>query len=312
LGVLYVVSAEEAAGKTAICAGLGSLLQSSGKKVGYLKPLAGEKGGADGDIAFMRQVLGLSGDADKGEASQDKDVVLVEGMVGPSADDAVSQTIYGAAREMSARVIAVAVYSGQPSKYIESYQGFGESLLGVVLNKVPQSQLKRVQGEASKQFGAAGIKVLGVIPEDRVLLALTVGELADAIQGKIRNSAEKSAELVENFMLGAMVVDSGLDYFGRKSQKAAIVRQNRPDMQLAALETSTRCLVLSAGSEPPIYSVLEKAENRGIPIVSTETATGDIVTGIEEALRKSRFHQEKKLSKLTEIMRQNLDLKAIA
>ena len=78
-------------------------------------------------------------------------------------------------------------------------------------------------------------------------ITITVGELAEVIGGKIINHQEKSGEPVENYMLGAMVVDSGLDYFNRKKNKAAIIRQERLDMQLAALETSTICLVLSGG-----------------------------------------------------------------
>ncbi len=324
---LYVVSAEEAAGKTAVCAGLGKYLQGDGKKVGFLKPLIAEKSSADGDVTFMKQVLDLSeaveslsppvGDIKRikeayDKVSQGKDVIIVEGRLGKSADDALSQTSYEIAKALNARVIIVEAYSEPASRFMDSYKGFGEILLGVVLNKVPQSQLKRVLDEASKQFGAVGINVLGVLPEDRVLFAITVGELADNIQGKILNNAEKSEELVENFMLGAMVVDSGLDYFGRKNNKAAIVRGDRPDMQLAALETSTRCLVLSGSNQPPIYSVLEKAENRGIPIILTETATSDIIASIEDALSRTRFNQEKKLTKLTEFMKQNLNLKAIA
>ena len=315
---LYVVSAEEAAGKTAICAGLGKFLQGNGKRAGFLKLLVDEKTSTDGDAAFMKQVLDLPeaveslcppiGDTKKikeaiDKVSSGKDVVIVEGRLGQSADEI--------AKALDARVIIVEAYSGPAPRFIDSYKGFGESLLGIVLNKVPQSQLKRVQDEASKQFDAAGINVLGVLPEDRVLFAITVGELADNIQGKILNNAEKSVELVENFMLGAMVVDSGLDYFGRKNNKAAIVRGDRPDMQLAALETSTRCLVLSGSNQPPIYSVLEKAENRGIPIISTETATSDIVASIEDTLSKARFNQEKKLPKLAEIMKQHLDLQAV-
>lgn len=325
--VLYVVSAEEVAGKTAVCAGLGKYLQGDGKKVGFLKPLIAEKSGADGDVTFMKQVLDLSeaveslsppvGDIKRikeayDKVSQGKDVIIAEGRLGKSADDALSRTSYEIAKALNARVIIVEAYSESASRFMDSYKGFGEILLGVVLNKVPQSQLKRVLDEASKQFGAVGINVLGVLPEDRVLFAITVGELADNIQGKILNNAEKSEELVENFMLGAMVVDSGLDYFGRKNNKAAIVRGDRPDMQLAALETSTRCLVLSGSNQPPIYSVLEKAENRGIPIILTETATSDIIASIEDALSRTRFNQEKKLTKLTEFMKQNLNLKAIA
>lgn len=309
--VLYVVSAEEAAGKTAICAGLGKFLQDNGKKVGYLKPLAVEKSDADGDIAFMKQVLVSSDVINAPDLLQGRDVVLVEIRLGASAADAVSQATYGAAREMSAKAIVVEAYSGQASRFIDSYKGFGESLLGIVLNKVPVSQLKRVRDESSAQFGAAGINVLGVLPEDRVLFAVTVGELADNIQGKILNNAEKAADLVENFMLGAMVVDSGLDYFGRKNNKAAVVRQDRPDMQLAALETSTRCLILSDSKEEPIYSVLQKAESRGIPIIATENTTSDIVTSIEDALSRARLNQEKKLPKLAEIIKQHLDLQAV-
>jgi BioD-like phosphotransacetylase family protein len=320
LVALYVVSSGKAAGKTAICAGLGKFLEGKDKKVGFFNP-----GGSDSDASFMKQVLDLSeaveslcppvGDVEKikevyNKLSQGKDVVIAEGTLGQSADDTLSQASYEIAKALNARVIVVEAYSESASKYIDGYKRFGENLLGVVLNKVPKSQLKRVQDEASAQVGAAGINVLGVLPEDRLLFAITVGELADNIQGRILNNTEKSAELVENFMLGAMVVDSGLDYFGRKSNKAAIVRQDRPDMQLAALETSTRCLVLSGGNQPPIRSVLQKAEDRGIPIIATESAASDIVASIEDALSKARFNQEKKLPKLAEIM-QHLNLQAV-
>jgi uncharacterized protein len=314
LGVLYIVSAEEAAGKTAICAGLAINLLNAGKKVGYLKPsrrVGTEKGQADGDIAFMGKVLGQSDVINAPDVIKGRDVVLVEAKLGTSADDAVSKATYGAAKEMKARAIAVEAYTGQASRFIDAYKGFGESLLGVVLNKVPQIFLKGVRDEATKQFGTAGVKVLGVIPENRVLLAITVGELAECIQGKILNSADKSGELVENYMLGALVVDSGLDYFGRKSNKAAVIRQDRPDMQLAALETPTRCLVLSGSSQPPVYNVIYKAESKGIPIIATGSTVNDIVTNIEKALIKTRLNQEKKLSKLAEIVKQNLDMKAI-
>ena len=312
MGVIYIISAEEAAGKTAVCAGLGKYLRGEAKKVGYLKPAAGETASAGDDAAFMRKLLGLADTAKAPDILKGSDVVLVEGMVGPNASDTVSQATYGAAKEMKAKAIVVEAYTNRASSYIDSYKGFGDSLIGVVINKVPESQVKRVQDEATAEFGKAGINVLGIIPENRVLLSITVGELAESIQGKILNNSEKADELVENYMLGAMIVDSGLDYFGRKDNKAAIVRQDRPDMQLAALETSTRCLVLSESSQPPFHNVLQKAESRGIPIISTEAATSDIVDSIENALSKSRCHQEAKLYRLADIIEKNMDLKVLA
>ncbi len=189
-------------------------------------------------------------------------------------------------------------------------------MLGAVLNKVPVSRLKSVKEKAAAQFSAAGIKLLGVMPENRVLMAISVGELAEIVNGKIINYPEKSGDLVENYMLGAMVVGSGADYFKRKGNKAAIIHQDRPDMQLAALETSLKCLVLSGGlsrgSASPIYNVMHKASGRGVPIITTDAGTADIVSGIEEALYDARIRQDEKLSGLGDFIRQNLDMKAVA
>jgi len=332
LVALYVVSSERAAGKTTICAGIGKHLLDSDKQVGFFKPVIGDGpiDGNDDDAAFMKQVLALPETVESlcplisdggalanklkeayAKASQGKDVVIVEGILGPSPDDNLSKASYEIAKALNARVIIVEAYAKQSSKFIDSYKGFGQNLLGIILNTVPKSRLKRVDDEISVQFGEAEINVLGVLPEDRTLRTLTVGELADCIQGKILNCAEKSVELVEDFMVGAMCVDSGLEYFGRKTSKAAVVRGDRPDMQMAALETSTRCLVLSGSTAPPIYSVLQKAENKGIPIILAENDTNTIIMGIEDALGKNRFTQEKKLPKLAELVQQHLNLQAV-
>jgi len=334
LVALYVASSEEAVGKTTICAGVGKHLLGEGKKVGFLKlGLADKKSeGSDRDAAFMKQVLALSEPVDSlcplisGEGvltnkvkqtyarvSQGKDVVIVEGMCGHSPDDNLSKASYEIVEALKARVIIVEGYSNQSStaKFINTCKGFGENLLGVVLNKVPSSQLKRVHDEISPQFDAAEINILGILPEDRALFTLTIGELADCVQGEILNNAEKSAELVENFMVGAMYVDSGLEYFGRKRGKAVVVRDDRPDMQLAALETPTKCLVIS-GDTAPVYSVRYRAEDKGVPIILTKSDTSTILKSIEDALDKTRFNQEKKLLKLAEITEQHLSFQAIS
>jgi BioD-like phosphotransacetylase family protein len=306
LRVLFIVSAEIADGKTALCAGLAVNFLNDGMKVGYLMSPAG----ADDDTAFMKQIPGLDIVSEAGLAGYD--IVLAEGRIGASLDDEASQTAFKTTQKMKADVIAVEAYSGENTRFINVYKGFGGSFLGVVVNKAPSSQLKRVRDEAGARLTAAGIKLLGVIPESRVLLAVTVGELAASLKGKLLNHPEKSDELVENYMLGALVVDSGADYFGRKARKAAIIRHDRPDMQLAALETSTVCLVLGGSEKPPIANVLYKAESRGIPIIATDAAVGDIVATIEDTILKTGMNQSGKLTRLAEAVGQNLDVKALA
>ena len=310
MAALYITSSEAGAGKTTVCAGIAKYLKDDGKKVGYFKLVF--DGGADGDGEFMKKALSLpepvgdispkitkSADAVKkacAKVSSGKKVVVVEGAFGPTLASA-----------LDAKVIIVTPCSDKLAK--AKFTDFGSQLLGVVINKVPVKLVASVREELSAKLSRK-ISILGVLPEDRMLLGLTIGELAEVVGGEIMNNAEKSAEVVESLMLGAMTVDSGPNYFGRKANKAAVIRGERPDMQLAALETSTRCLVISGNGEP-IYAVRKSAEEKAIPIILARGDTAAAVASIERALKKARFNQEKKLTRLSELMQQGFDFKAL-
>ena len=336
MAALYVTSLQAGVGKTAVCAGLGRHLQGGGKKVGFFKPMVADiksrdKVAMDSDAEFIKRVLALKEPLDslcpvigrQGEltnrvkqayarVSRGKDVVIVEGVWRLRPGGKPIEASYEVVEALDARVIIVEPYSEELSgaKIIEEYRDFGEYLLGIVVNKTPRSRMEPVHEQLSSQVSGAGINILGVLPEDRTLFSLTVGELAEHIGGEILNCAEKSEELVENFMLGALTVDSGLDYFGRKANKAVVVRGERPDMQLAALETPTKCLVLSGGVSP-IHDVLRGAEDKGIPLILTKGDTTSVVSSVELALGKPRFNQERKLPRLVEIMEQQFDFPAL-
>jgi len=319
LEFLYVVSSGKAAGKTMIAAGLGKYLMSTGKRVGFLKPIVGNED--TGDAVFMSQILGLSERVDficppaatAGEVQQactlvsvEKDVVIIESRLAEHIDDN-----YEVARRLQARVIIVESYSERVAPDVAGYRGFGENLLGVIFNKVPVSRVARVEEEAAGKLREAGVNVLGTIPEDRLLATLSIGEIAGCVRGKILNNEEKSADLVPNLMLGALVVDSGLEYFGRKADKAAIIRSDRPDMQLAALETKTRCLLVSGVKGELFSNVRQKAESRGIPIIVTENDSNAVISSLGNCLTETRFNQENKLPHLAEVLRKRVDLKAL-
>ncbi len=326
LVALYVTSVEKGSGKTTICAGLGKRLLNEGKKVGYLKPIINDSKstrptGTDNDAVFLKRLFALSEPLDilcpvlgggsdlisniievYSRVSTGKDIIVIEG----------TSEQYGTAREiataLNARVLIIESYP-QYLKNINNYIDFGQPMLGIIVNKVPKNRMDQTRREVSAQ-PVRKVNILGVLPEDRTLLALTVGELAECIQGEILLSENQSSELVENIMLGAMTVDHGSEYFNRKNDKAVIVKSERPDMQLAALQTSTKCLVLT-GDTPPRSVVLDKAEEKHIPIVLARKDTATVVKNIEDALVESRFKQEKKLARLEKIIDQYFDYKSV-
>jgi len=322
LTALYVTSLTGAVGKSTICAGLGRHLLSGGKKVGFLKPIIGENSsaeGSDGDAPFMKQILGLDEPVESicpvisgqdnlankikeayAKVSRGKNLVIVEGTCERSIIEA-----------LDAKAIIVEDYFTELSEVkLNSYKDLGGYLLGVLVNKVPRGRVENVSRELSSQFSKAGVNLLGVFPEDRALFTLSVGELAEHLQGEILNNADKSIELVENLMLGAMTVDPGPEYFGRKDNKAVVVRSERPDMQMAALETSMRCLILS-GDTAPIPAVWQRAKDKNVPVIVVKSNMVATAAAIEDTLGKTRFNQEKKLSKLTEIMEKHFSFQAV-
>jgi BioD-like phosphotransacetylase family protein len=321
---LYVTSLSENAGKTMLCVGLGKSWQGSGKKVGYFKPRISNTGSQsenDKDAAFAKQVLALQepvevlspvistqGDITGAvkrvyaQIAQGKDIILVDGQSlnasGPMVD------------ALDARVLVIHDYSAPLSASLPEYKKLSMRLSGVVLNKVPRRKIAEIQTSATSELSDQDVNFLGAIPEDRVLMGLTVAELAELLQGKILNNSEKSNELVENIMLGAMTFDSGPEYFGRKNDKAVILKGERPDMQMAALQTSTRCIVLSGGSAP-LPVVAQQATSKKIPLISAPGDVQFLITIIEKSINQIKFSQERKLPQLMAILSQNLDLKPV-
>ena len=60
-----------------------------------------------------------------------------------------------------------------------------------------------------------GIPIYGIMPKDKFLESVTVGQLNEILNGKVLCSEDKLGEFVENFLIGAMDVDSALNYFRR-------------------------------------------------------------------------------------------------
>ena len=315
---IFIASLSSRAGKTAVCAGLGKYLLNHGKKVGYLGPIIG-KSNNKADASFMKEVLSLPESLDficptfESEnqlsasikklidaVSGGKDVVLVEN----------ANTI--AARETSARVILVATYAELiDNKIIPAYKSFGQQAAGIVINKVPASQLHDVWTDKAPSMREAGVNILGVLPEDRALITFNLGELAEIIDGKFLNAAEKADEIPASFMLGAMTVDSGLPYFSRMTNKVAIIRGERPDMQMAALHTSTLALVVT-GDHAMIPQVKNLAEDKKVPVILTKYDCTTVANRIEESILKTGFHQKSKVDKILDLMSKGFDFQLLS
>ncbi len=289
---IYFTSLTPGAGNTAVALGVASLARAAGRKVGYAKLAPTTPRDLDVDFASTQGI------ASTAPFASGFDLVAIDG---PLASAAASE---------AATVLVVHYQPGLDIAAIAAAcDPFKGKFLGIVLNAVPELALPAVKTEIVPALTQAGLTVLGLLPEDRQLLARTVHEYNRRLAGKILNSAENADALVENILVGAMVTDSSEFYYSRRENKALITRGDRPDLQWNALEGSTRCLILTAGIDPIPY-VLDKAQAAGIPVLVVPADTRATLEHIA-AFPSPAFHHPAKVERIAQLLRTHAALAAL-
>ncbi len=243
--------------------------------------------------------------------SRNKDVVFVEG----GASFFEGETFGLSASRLSGKLnlSVIVIIKGEPiislDDALASVSIFSDKLLGIIFNCVPVSSFEQID-VVKKEALKKGVKVFGFIPEDRTLLGITVEELVKKLGGKILCCEEKKEEIVETFMVGAMGQEKALHFFRRKRDKAVITGGDRADIQLAALETPTKCLILTGGFYPSPF-VLSRAEELGVPVILVPDDTFTVVDKTEHLLGRVKIHEPEKVQRLINLLEENLDLNSL-
>ncbi|MFZ5916972.1 MAG: phosphotransacetylase family protein [Chloroflexota bacterium] len=346
--VLYVTSTGTFSGKTALCVGLGKHMQQEGFAVGYMKPVSTTARRVEGrivdeDAQFMVEALGLPEPGEIvspvtlapnqvirilagedqvdyvaqlkkafDEAAAKRQVMILEGGASVTEGALVGLSAANVIQQLRASALVVTKY--ESDLVVDDILGakalHGDAMIGAVINAVPRQRMRFVQEVIKPYLEKRGISVFGVLPQERLLLSISVDELADCLMGEILCRSDRGDELVEYLMVGAMSVDSALTYFRRKPNKAVITGGDRPDIQLAALETSTKCLILTGNLRPsPI--IMARAEEVGVPMILVKQDTLTAVEIIEQSFGKTRFHQEQKIERFQEMMRERFEFEGL-
>ncbi len=340
---LYIPSTQNFSGKSAICVAFMHRLQKDGYKVGYLKPVSSAarvmaESTVDEDARFVKEAFRLtepvetlapvvltqqkmeamltSGHTDYQqkvkEAAQTiaegKDIVVMEGSNNFREGYIVNLSPPETVELVDARVVPVIGYQDDLQLVDDALMAAhrtGERLIGVIINNIPRSRMDFVKNQVAPYLAKRGVEVLAALPHEPVLRSISVGEIIDALNGELL-CGDCEDELVENLMVSAMNVEHALNYFRRVTNKAVIVGGDRPDVQLAALETSTKALILT-GNVRPNPMIEAKAKDRGVAIILSKDDTFTTVEKVEKFFGKTRFRQIEKVMLFEEILSRELD-----
>ncbi|MEJ5226657.1 DRTGG domain-containing protein [Thermodesulfovibrio sp.] len=340
---IFILSNRAFTGKNFFALGLALTLKERGYKIGYIRPLGRipfKKGEEifDEEAVFIKEILGLEeplsiispfvftydtqyrllegSDLKVKEKVinsfgnlNNKDFVIV---VGPNnifegftlGIDAISLV-----NETNGKVIAIQHWDSELAMddIFGIRQLTKDKFIGAVINKIPPEQFHHVKEKVMPFIEGKGIRVLGAFKKDKFLEAVTVRRLMEAINGGLVCCEDKLDEFVENLSIGAMDTETALSYFLRIPNKAVITGIHRTDIQIVAMETSTKCLILTGGMHVN-ETVTGIAKAKGIPIIVTALDTFSAVDRMEKLMGKAVIREKEKTLKAKEVVSSDFDL----
>ncbi len=309
MATLIIASISDRSGKTAVAAALASRLGTESSPVAIGKATSTESSN-DADAAVFASLLpgspAVSGSVSDIASNISKStgaskIAIVEGSSNTAANIELANATDGL-------VLLIVRYGEDVAAVAKEY---GSRLAGVVINGLPKYRTEEVDGKITTDIEAAGTKLLGSIPDDRRMLAPKLGQVAEFLGGQFLTGEDESDRLLDNFLIGGLVLDWGPFYFASRNNTGVIVRGDRPDVQLAAIQTdTTRALVLTKGVRPVEYVMYEAAQ-RSIPIVVVPGNTHDVAEQLEGLQPTVGFDHADKLARMVDLVSEHVDVSAL-
>ncbi|TVQ47551.1 MAG: phosphotransacetylase family protein [Gloeocapsa sp. DLM2.Bin57] len=333
---LIVASTEAYSGKSATILGLGEQLKQQGLAIGYAKPIGIEKtADQEADLNLIAEQLTLPTEAisppviflsreNVADVVAKKDttnypeqmqsileqnsgeLVMIEGPGNLWEGGVFHLSVPQMANFIEASVLLVAAYRrlGLVDILLKAKQDLGESLLGVIINDIPIAEMERVSEVIEPFLAEQGIEILGLIPRSELLRSISVREIKKQLAAEVLCRSDRLDLMVESLAIGAMNVNSAMEYFRKWKNMAIVTGADRADVQLAALESSTHCLILTGQGAPQPF-VLSRAEDLEIPILSVNLDTLTTVEIIDSIFGRVRVSEPIKVQCIQELMNQH-------
>lgn len=268
---------------------------------------------------FRTKVLkGESGDMKKviqdayAKVSKDKNVMLIEGGRTMEEGRSLGYPSLQLINDLDCELVYVERYEEVRGldNLLAWKEELGDKFSGVIFNKTDPDHVDYITNNLKPFLEKAKVPVIGIIVDDQLISAVTVGELAEATGGTIVSAVSNSESMIHNFLIGAMNLESASSRFRKLQKKAVITGGDRTDLQIAALGTSTRCLILTGGIHPHPM-ILAKAEETEIPIVVVPHDTMTTMEIIDGLVRKPHLKQTKKIEHARKLFARGVDMKKL-
>jgi len=343
---ILVTSTADGTGKTAITVALATIARDRGLETGYMKPKGTRLESAvgktrDEDPMLAREILEIDAEMHQLEPVVYSPTFVTEALRGRSDPDelrsriaeaydglaegrdamlleggrlwtggTVSLTDADLAELLDATVVLVTDYAqpGDVDDILAAADRLGESLGGVLFNRVSGSVFDEVAEDVVPFLEGRGIRTFGVLPHDADLGGVTIDELAEELGADVLTPEAALDERIQRFDVGAMGSKGALEHFRRARDSAVITGGDRSDIQTTALEASGVAALVLTGGYRPSKAILGKAASRDVPVLLVRSDTRTTIDRVEQVLRSGRTQRRETVDRMAELLEENVDV----
>ena len=247
--------------------------------------------------------------------SEGKDVVLIEGPDRLWTGSFAGLPSPKVAAMLSARLLLVSAFQDDSTVddliHAHDYcKQKGASVAGAILTRISAERMERTKRVIVPYLEARGLSVLGTVPEERKLAALTVRDIHEAIDGTILAGKEGMNRTIQNYLVGAMTMESAMKYFRRAEDELVITGGDRTDIILAAMEAGAAAIVLTGNLQPTI-KILPRADDMAIPIILVAHDTFTTLAKVQSTIGKIKPGDEERIAIARELFERNTRVNGI-
>jgi dethiobiotin synthetase len=187
-------------------------------------------------------------------------------------------------------------------------------ILGVVINKVLEDKISKVQTYVNKWLEKENIPLLGVVPYDKTLAYPLMETVTSAIKGEILHNAHKMENKVADIIAGTPIETNKIrnpeDLLLITDTKYIIKAIDRLRMMsyMYKLDGSPLCGIVLTGQKKYDEEALEYINKYQIPVIHTQLDTYSAVLKISRIEVKINRHTPWKITRAIRLIEDNLNL----
>lgn len=253
------------------------------------------------------------------EVSDGADIVIAEGTGHAGVGSVVDLSNARVASLLGAEVLIVTSGGiGRPIDELCLNQALfareGVPEFGVVFNKVLAAKMEETRGPVYAWGKSHNENILGMIPYDRLLSKITVGQIATETGAVVHGGHQNLGCLIDKIIVGAESPHRFLGSFG--PGVLALIPGDREDLILAAVSaqhteagggdgcTAAICLTSGILPHPNTMSIVKRTS---IPMLTVEDGMFAAASRISDLVAKMTSVESEKIHRAEELVAQHLD-----